>query len=222
MTPRNLVVGTLARQLLFYRSMPRWLRILPWLTGLLIGATAHIVFFSQSREAPEVRVVNVAPAPAPEVHVHIHPEPAYGPPPSAFRIRNAPARKAVPRSPRPPRLERSGTVLCSAEGCAIKRSFLKRLVLEPESIGAHMRLVPLRRDGHTVGFKVFRIRRGSLGDLLGLRNGDVITALDGVPLVDPPSPREFMPWLNDADDFRLTVERRGETFSLRHRISDDA
>lgn len=88
----------------------RWIRTLPWLAGLLLGTSAHIVWWTSTREpaATVVRVVTV-PAPPADVHVHLH---------------SAKARPLPHHGVR-------GAVVCSAHGCTIRRSFLERLRRDP-------------------------------------------------------------------------------------------
>lgn len=115
----------------------RWIRTLPWLAGLLLGTTAHLVWWTSTREPAEtvVKVVTV-PAPAADVHVHVHPEPARPLPHDAVR----------------------GAVVCSAHGCTIRRSFLERLRRDPSLLGpaAQVQAMALRQGEHppTLRFRV--------------------------------------------------------------------
>ncbi|MEM7155384.1 MAG: hypothetical protein AAF799_21220 [Myxococcota bacterium] len=194
------------------KPVPRWLRTLPWLTGLVVGATAHIVWFSQAQDAPVVHIVQVPAPPAPVVHVHVHSNPIRGLP--------TPRPEAAPTKTRAP--EAKGAVVCTDAGCSISRVFLRRLLTESEFRREHMRLVPSRRHGEPIGFRVFGMYPGCVADLLGLRVSDTITAVDGISLADPPHPDRILARLHTADDFTLTVDRLGTPIELRYVISDEA
>lgn len=47
------------------------------------------------------------------------------------------------------------------------------------------RIVPSVRDGKPHGFKLYAIRPGSIYVVLGLRNGDTITAVNGDDITTP-------------------------------------
>lgn len=52
---------------------------------------------------------------------------------------------------------------------------------------ASPRFVPTLRDGRLVGLKAFAIRKGTRFDRGGLRNGDLIEAIDRAPITGPTS-----------------------------------
>ena len=47
------------------------------------------------------------------------------------------------------------------------------------TVVTQMRAVPYLKDGKSLGFRVFNIRSGSLFERMGLKNGDVIQAVNG-------------------------------------------
>src|SRR5690606_8230204 len=48
-----------------------------------------------------------------------------------------------------------------------------------------IRAVPHFEGGQSVGFRLFAIRRGSLFDRIGLKNGDIIRSINGNEMTDP-------------------------------------
>ncbi|MBX7080969.1 MAG: hypothetical protein K1X88_17350 [Nannocystaceae bacterium] len=97
---------------------------------------------------------------------------------------------------------------------SISKSDRARLLTDPVALAGTVRIVP-SRDG---GFKLFSIRRESVLDVLGFRNGDRITALDGDPIT-PELMMEQYRKLSKADSVRVDFDRRGERFALTIRIA---
>ena len=78
------------------------------------------------------------------------------------------------------------------------------------------RVVPSYRDGALNGVKLFSIRRESPFRALGIRNGDVIVAVDDRPLDDVTGiGRLLNAWLQE-DAVKVSLERRGQTLTLRY------
>lgn len=61
---------------------------------------------------------------------------------------------------------------CSVDGAWIQRALGMEGPLQA-------RIVPARRDGKIAGVKLYGLRRGSVGKLLGLKNGDMIQTVSG-------------------------------------------
>jgi len=76
---------------------------------------------------------------------------------------------------------------------------------------AGVRLVPTIRNGEPIGFKIYAIEEGSLPALVGLRNGDTLTAIQGLPLRDTGLALDMLGRLRggDTDIITLDGERRG-------------
>ncbi len=192
-------------------AIPRWLRTLPWLLGLLIGASAHLWWWSHHGSP----IGSDAPSdPSATVHVHVHHEPTTEAAPAAVE---APSTSAeCPTQQRP-----SAAVLCTDEGCTIRRDFLQRLRHDPSVLSVNTRLVPyVAADGsrHT---KLFGIRPGSLADLLGLRNGDVILEVNGASMGDPLELARLPASVDRSDHLFVTLRRKGVRHTMHYAIADE-
>lgn len=75
---------------------------------------------------------------------------------------------------------------------------------------SHLRLVPSFVQGKPEGFKVFGIRQGGVVDLLGVKNGDVVTAVNGQSLATAEQALAAAALLKTAAEVKLTVRREGE------------
>ena len=100
----------------------------------------------------------------------------------------------------------------------VPRTERDRILSELGRVAAEVRIVPAFREGRSIGFKVFRVRSGSLFARLGLRNGDVVRAIDGHEMTSPQRALAIYAKLQDASDFVVDVERRGKKLSIRYSI----
>lgn len=104
---------------------------------------------------------------------------------------------------------------CVEEGrCRISRAFVDQLLADPRDLATQARIMPSVKDGEARGFKIYGIRPGSLPKLLGLKNGDLITAINGISLTSTHSALSAYPQLRAAREFKLAIERRGEPVAL--------
>jgi S1-C subfamily serine protease len=197
----------------------RWIRTLPWLAGLLLGTAAHLVWWTSTRNPaePAVQVVTVA-VPSPDVHVHVHQARDRG---VAVTHATAGSCRSARRSPPPRTLDGArGAVVCSGHGCTIRRSFVDRLLRDPSLLGHHARVHGVRGPAGPEGLRILGVFPGSVPDLLGLRNGDVIAEIDGVPMR---SPSDLLPLAGSVakhDGVAVTLRRGGLRQTLRYRVID--
>ncbi len=82
----------------------------------------------------------------------------------------------TPRSERQP--AESEQLLGHVEYTTIQRGTLESLMQDREAPFRHGRVVPSFEEGKPNGFKLLAIRRGSLLQTLGFRNGDIMTAVN--------------------------------------------
>ena len=70
---------------------------------------------------------------------------------------------------------------------------------------------PVFRDGQQQGYRVYPGRERQSFAQLGLRPGDMITQINGMPLDDPARGMEIFRSLGEATQVSVTVERNGQT-----------
>ncbi len=80
------------------------------------------------------------------------------------------------------------------------------------------RAVPNFEDGKTNGFRLFSIKRGSIFDQIGLRNGDVIRKVNSNELNDPAVALNVFQDLRSARDFQVTVLRNNHEETLSYQV----
>lgn len=90
----------------------------------------------------------------------------------------------------------------------------KRLAAEMQRILAETAVAPVSEDGRVVGLRLIRLAQGTLLTEVGLRTGDVLTSINGLPTDSLPALMALWPQLQGASDLRASVLRDGRPVSL--------
>ncbi len=131
--------------------------------------------------------------------------PVAAPPPSTTR---------PPASTKPPRPSHAlpgaeEAISCNAAGdCVVDRAFVESLIATPKLLVGQGSAAPTTTRDGAPGFKLRRVRKGTLPHLLGLRSGDVITEVGGTPLTLDALTGLFST-LRHASHIELMIDRRG-------------
>ncbi len=81
-----------------------------------------------------------------------------------------------------------------------------------------VRAVPHFEGGQSVGFRLFAIRRGSLFDRIGLKNGDIIRSINGSEMNDPSRAVTLLQELRDAQSLDVEITRNQQPQRLSYSI----
>jgi general secretion pathway protein C len=100
---------------------------------------------------------------------------------------------------------------CKGENCTVDREFVEQILNNPGMLAKQARVVPAIKDGETRGFKFYGIRPGSLPKLLGLKNGDLLTSVNGNELKSLDQAMGLYTKLRRASHLSVTLERKGKT-----------
>ena len=101
-------------------------------------------------------------------------------------------------------------IKCDSENsCTIERAFVEQILSNPAALAKQARVVPSVVDGETRGFKFYGIRSGSLPKLLGLKNGDLITSVNGKDLKSMDDAMALYTKLRNAPNLSINVDRKG-------------
>jgi len=101
----------------------------------------------------------------------------------------------------------------SSENSTLDR--MRRLVTEqPAALSDVMRPQPVFAQGKQRGYRVYPGRDRQAFVRLGLRPGDLVTAINGTPLDDPARGKEIFDTLGSASEARVTVMRSGRQQDL--------
>ncbi|MCK6527502.1 hypothetical protein L6R50_08025 [Myxococcota bacterium] len=99
----------------------------------------------------------------------------------------------------------------------IDQSELQYAMGNLDKLSRDARIVPNMDNGKNNGFKVFGIRRDSVFKKLGVKNNDVLTAVNGEPLTTD-KVLDLYSKLSSARSLSLDVIRRGEPVTLEYEI----
>jgi general secretion pathway protein C len=101
-------------------------------------------------------------------------------------------------------------IQCRTEGdCVVERAFVEQLIASPKLLVGQGGASPATTTDGAPGFRLRGVRKGTLPDLLGLENGDVITEVGGAPLTMDVLPGLYGK-LRHASHVEVTVDRKGK------------
>jgi len=108
------------------------------------------------------------------------------------------------------------SAIANGDTSAMLRQYRDALLNDPQSVMGLVRATPYQKGGQLLGY---RIRPGNDRQLLrrfGLRSGDVVTAVNGIPMNNPIKALEVLRDLSTARQLTVNIERRGvpQTFTF--------
>ncbi len=96
----------------------------------------------------------------------------------------------------------------------VSKKTLRDWLDNPAEVAKAARIIPSQRDGVVEGYKLYGIRRASIANSLGLRNGDMITSVDGKDLTSVESALDLYANLRSARKIDVEIVRKGLPFTL--------
>ena len=106
------------------------------------------------------------------------------------------------------------TVECEPGRCTFSRAAFEDVLANPAALAKSARIVPAIRDGETHGFKFYGIRRGSLPKAIGMKNGDLVTSVNGEEMNSLDQAMALYTKLRRAKTIELMIERKGKRHTL--------
>ena len=125
-------------------------------------------------------------------------------------------RPTIRASSQPPRtVLGSGVRRIGSNRWSVSREAIESAKGNLSQLMTQVRVTPNFTEGKPDGFKLLSIKRGSIFDRLGLRNGDVVRGINDVPLDSPEKALEVYGQLESGQSVRVDVVRRGrqQTFT---------
>ena len=80
------------------------------------------------------------------------------------------------------------------------------------------RIVPEVRDGKAAGFRLFSVKSDGPFAKIGLQNGDVIYAINGLEMTSPEKALEIYTKLKSANHLAVALERNGQKITKDYNI----
>ena len=100
----------------------------------------------------------------------------------------------------------------------VQRSTVDSLLGNMGALAKGARIVPETRDGKSAGFRLFSIRPEGPFAKIGLQNGDVISAINGLEMTSPDKALEVYTKLKTANHLSVAVERGGQKITKDYNI----
>lgn len=95
-------------------------------------------------------------------------------------------------------------------GRTVSRQLVNQVLANPEQLYRDVRLMPAMVDGRMTGFRAHWVKDGSLISTLGLKAGDTITKVNGLPLDNLQRVLSLMQVLTTTGRFEVELERNGQ------------
>jgi len=121
---------------------------------------------------------------------------------------------ALPRQPSGAGLSAPPPSLSAAPTQPVLERMRELVTRNPGIIGDIMRPEPVFAGGKQQGFRVYPGRDPEVFLQLGLRPGDLVTAIDGTPLNDPSRGEEILRTLGTSSEAHVTILRNGQQQDL--------
>ena len=100
----------------------------------------------------------------------------------------------------------------------LKRDFIKKYTQDMGNIWKNIGINEKVSNGKIIGFQVNFVKRGSDFARLGLRRGDIITAINGNVLDNYAKALDIYKNINSIENLTLTIKRRDEEMELEYEI----
>jgi len=137
------------------------------------------------------------------------PQPAAGAP--------APATPAPSTDPLSAELDK-GIKKIGEHNYEVQRSTLDSLLGNMAALAKGARIVPETKDGKPAGFKLFSIRPDGPFAKIGLLNGDVVSAINGLEMNSPDQALLAYTKLKTANHLSVAIERNGQKITKDYNI----
>ena len=129
----------------------------------------------------------------------------------------APAAPAAPADPLAAELDK-GIKKIGEHNYEVQRSTLDSLLGNMAALAKGARIVPETKDGKPAGFRLFSIRPDGPFAKIGLQNGDVVSAINGLDMSSPDKALEVYTKLKTANHLSVAIERNGQKITKDYNI----
>jgi general secretion pathway protein C len=135
------------------------------------------------------------------------------PPPGA----PAPAAAAGPKDPLAEALDK-GIKKTGPNSYEVQHSTLDSLLGNMAALSKAARIVPEMKDGKSNGFRLLSIKSDGPFGKIGLQNGDVISAINGMEMTSPDNALMVYTKLKTANHLSVGLERNGQKVTMDYNI----
>jgi general secretion pathway protein C len=102
---------------------------------------------------------------------------------------------------------------------AVDSSLIEDSMNNFEQLAGQMRVAPHKgADGAVDGYRLSAIRKGSLFDKLGIKNGDIVHGVNGSPLTSTQAAMQVYETLKNERSFNFEISRRNQRQTLEYEV----
>lgn len=131
----------------------------------------------------------------------------------------APTKALASRAPAAPGAGTGAGIQQTAENeFVVPRAEVDSALENMSQLFTQIRAVPHFEGGEATGFRLFAIRRGSLFDKIGLKNGDIIRNINGQAMNDPTRALALLEQLREAQDLTVAVTRNRKDQTINYTV----
>jgi general secretion pathway protein C len=133
---------------------------------------------------------------------------------------NAPVVAAPAAGPKDPFAEAldKGIKKTGPNSYEVQHSTLDSLLGNMAALSKAARIVPETKDGKSVGFRLLSIKSDGPFGKIGLQNGDVISAINGLEMTTPDAALAVYTKLKTANHLSVGLERNGQKVTMDYNI----
>ena len=74
------------------------------------------------------------------------------------------------------------------------------------------------QNGKAIGFRLFNVRKGSIFERMGIKNGDVVREVNGTVIDSPAAASGLLDVIRTAENLELRLLRQGKPLSLSYTV----
>ncbi|KPK24376.1 MAG: hypothetical protein AMK69_16210 [Nitrospira bacterium SG8_3] len=100
----------------------------------------------------------------------------------------------------------------------VRRSDVESSLQNINTLLSQVRIRPHFKNGEADGLSISRIRPNSIFTKLGLRNGDVVQAIDGTPIASPDDILSMYDKLKSGSNISIQITRRGQQKTINYEM----
>ena len=112
----------------------------------------------------------------------------------------------------------SGVSKSGKDKYTVDQEIFDELLQNPEKLYTQIRATEHKKDGEVDGYRVSGIRRKSIFYKLGIKNGDVIHNVNGMPLTNLNEAMKAFESLQSSRDFNFNVTRRRKKRTMEYEV----
>lgn len=112
----------------------------------------------------------------------------------------------------------SGVAKSGKDKYTVDQEVFDELLQNPEKLYTQIRATEHKKDGEVDGYRVSGIRRKSIFYKLGIKNGDVIHNVNGMPLTNLNEAMKAFESLQSSRDFNFDITRRRKKRTMEYEV----